>query len=243
MNLFKTLAAVSFAALLTAPAAHATTVTIETGGSAAYETDAFTGFATNAARMAGMRVTGRTDARRYGADFEITGTGRTSVGNAVTRAFTLSQTGNTYAAGTWSIIVAAGERLTELKIDGAPGQTIFDIDLSGPSTAGSSDGLPFTPVGAMAGLNGSITATYSGSVAITGTDALGDSFTRMMLDFSDLDGGGLGEGIWSFSQDTDNASPRAPLQLVTPVPVPLPAGGLLLVAALGGLGLMRRRKA
>ena len=243
MNTIKLLAAAALATALTVPMANASTVILETRGNTSYTTDSFTGFTTNAQRMAGMVVSGRTTERRYSAEFDVTGTGRSSVGNAVTRAFTLTQSGNTYAEGTWGIIVNAGERLTQLRIDGAPGQTIFDTDLSGPSTEGSSVGLPFAPTGAFADLQGIVVATYTGMVAITGTEGVGDAYTRLTLDLSGLEGGGLGEGTWNFSHDTDNASRRSPLQYQTPAPVPLPAGGLLLVAALGGLGLMRRKRA
>lgn len=124
------------------------------------------------------------------------------------------------------------------------GASLFDVsaqdELLGDagSTPGSSFGFPFrftfgAPVG-------DVSVIYSGAVNIVGQAAVGDLFTTMTVDFSDLfDGGFTGSAVYESDQDTLRVA--GDLRPVV-APVPLPAGLPLLVLGLGALGVARRRK-
>lgn len=88
------------------------------------------------------------------------------------------------------------------------------------------------------GING-MTQTLIGSVINSGANAFATSFsflftgffTQLKLVDTSPAGGGSTDGF-----DIDSIS-------VTPAPVPLPAGGLLLLSAIAGIAALRRRKA
>lgn len=121
------------------------------------------------------------------------------------------------------------------------GASLFDISLAneetGPgSTPGTLFGFPFAftfnePLGDVA-------VTYSGAVNLAGASAVGDLFTTMTIDFLGLVGGGF-TGSSNFISDMDTLAVAG--DLVPVAPVPLPAGLPLLFAALGGLGLLKRK--
>ncbi|MEL6681100.1 MAG: VPLPA-CTERM sorting domain-containing protein [Pseudomonadota bacterium] len=88
-------------------------------------------------------------------------------------------------------------------------------------------------------LGGEIVATYSDRVQLGDHTTGEDTFTRLLIDFSGLDDGGfVGDLIWN--ADTDGLAYTDDL---TPVmaPVPLPAGGLLLLTAFGAFVTFRRK--
>lgn len=129
--------------------------------------------------------------------------------------------------------------LTSLSIDMAPANTVFDttydFDHTGYSTVGSGFGYEFELYDGYEALEGAITATYSGIVNLAGAAAVGDLFTTMTVDFSQLAGGGI-LGALDFRSDLDVM--RYEGDLLSPVPLPMSLSFLLL--GLGGLGLTRR---
>lgn len=99
--------------------------------------------------------------------------------------------------------------LTSLQIDLAPASSVFDTtfamddDPLGGSTPTSKNGFPFKVAPEYEDLSGTITATYTGIVNLSGSEAVGDLYTTMILDFSGLpDGGLLGDLVWNSDIDT-----------------------------------------
>lgn len=99
--------------------------------------------------------------------------------------------------------------LASLKIDLQPASSVFDttFDYEGlpnsNSTLGSKNGFPFRLEPEYENVSGNITVTYSGIVNIKGSPAVGDTYTTMVIDFSQLSAGGLlGEIKWSSDIDT-----------------------------------------
>lgn len=131
--------------------------------------------------------------------------------------------------------------LTSLTIDMAPANavfdTTFDFDHSGLSTVGSGHGYAFYLYDGYEALAGSITAQYSGIVNLVGEQAVGDLFTKMTVDFSGLEHGGI-QGNLDFRSDIDMM--RFEADLISPVPLSSSMSFLLL--GLGGLGISRRAK-
>jgi hypothetical protein len=124
------------------------------------------------------------------------------------------------------------------------GASLFDISAADEgngdagSTEGTAFGFPFEFVSNAP--TGTTLVTYSGEVNITGAAAKGDIYTTMTLDFTGLDAGGfMGNSVYRSDQDTLLApGDLRPLS----ASVPLPAGLPLLLASLGGLGILRRRR-
>ncbi|WP_370399258.1 VPLPA-CTERM sorting domain-containing protein [Sulfitobacter sp. JB4-11] len=158
--------------------------------------------------------------------------------------------------------IRATKQLSMLKIDlstsssiaDGSGQSVFDIltaeGLEPGNTPSSSFGFPvtfddkpFTQVSFFGTLlapgetteapAGSVIATYSNIVSVGGAAPQGDLFSTLALDFGGLDSGFF-FGEANFETDVDTLRIAAP--------VPLPAGLPLLIAGLGGLGLLRIRR-
>lgn len=234
-----TLAAAAMAGIFSASVASAATVTVNQDNSTPLSTTAISGVTTSGTStnddsdMDGLLATATFASAM---DQQLTfADGTTGAGN-----FTLTQSGNTFqTAFEWSLTVASGFTLTSLLLQGGPGDTVFDLttpDLGPPtSTDASGAGRTFTE---SSNLSGAIDVTYSNPVGVTPDAPVGDLYESMFIDLSGLTGGGLSFGqTLVFSQDTDNLSISGDITSA----VPLPAAAWMLIAALGGLGLMRRR--
>lgn len=99
--------------------------------------------------------------------------------------------------------------LASLQIDLETANSVFDTtfamddDPLDPSTPGSKNGFPFKLSPEYEAISGNITATYTGIVNLAGSPAVGDLYTTMIVDFSDLPGGGLlGDLVWNSDIDT-----------------------------------------
>lgn len=99
--------------------------------------------------------------------------------------------------------------LTSLQIDLAPADSVFDTtfamddDPLGGSTPTSKNGFPFKVAPKHEDMSGNITATYTGIVNLSGSEAVGDLYTTMIVDFSGLpEGGLLGDLVWNSDIDT-----------------------------------------
>ncbi len=101
------------------------------------------------------------------------------------------------------------KRLTSLKIDLQPASSVFDTTVDtddfplGQSTPSSSFGFPFELAPEYEAMPGDLTVEYSGIVNLTGSPAVGDLYTTMVVDFSGLPAGGLlGDLRWNSDIDT-----------------------------------------
>jgi len=99
--------------------------------------------------------------------------------------------------------------LTSLQIDLAPANSVFDTtfamddDPLEDSTPGSKNGFPFKLSPEYEDMSGNVTATYTGIVNLSGSPAVGDLYTTMVIDFSGLpDGGLIGDLVWNSDIDT-----------------------------------------
>lgn len=82
----------------------------------------------------------------------------------------------------------------------------------------------------------------AGSFKVTGAANAREVAKNLLLGLGNATGNKW-KVVYLESQNvTGNDNLRDSQHLLTPVPVPLPAAGLMLLAALGGLGLMRRRR-
>ena len=138
--------------------------------------------------------------------------------------------------------LATNKTVQTLSLDLTPSATVFDtIDTRGMSGGGistpsTSFGVPFFIQSDHSHLVGDIDVTYSGAVNIAGHATVGDIFTRMQIDFTDLQGGGF-MGRLTFGGDTDVLAAGASLSRV-----PLPASLPVLLLGLGVFGFLSRRK-
>lgn len=138
-------------------------------------------------------------------------------------------------------VIDTTKRIGSILFDTIGSDTLYDIVYqSGDavSSFGSGVGSPFHISAGDPG-DGEIKVTYSGAVTISGYEQRPDLFTRMLVDFSGLSGGGF-LGHLEYGSDLDNLRVAGDLTLVSDVP--LPAGMPLLFAGLAGFGLMRRRR-
>lgn len=99
--------------------------------------------------------------------------------------------------------------LASIKIDLQPASSVFDTTLDyedypdGNSTHGSKNGFPFHLEPDYEDIAGNITVTYSGIVNLAGSPAVGDIYTTMVIDFTQLSEGGLlGKIRWNSDIDT-----------------------------------------
>lgn len=236
-DFLKTCAVFSAVNVCAIGAAEAATVTIQTMATSPYQTvyGIREDTTTRGSDLIGALVHAiYADGTEEDLTFEEVGNNVTSkvVGSGFDLSFTL---GGNLTRGPLRLL--ASSAIASLEFFLAPVGSVFDIAGGNLiNTPGSKVGFPFQILSGNDGLVGDITATYSGIVNLAGSDAYGDLYTNMLVDFSGLEGGGfLGEMV--FRTDLDTLHDTSDL-----APVPLPAGLPLLIAGLGGLGLVGRRR-
>jgi hypothetical protein len=148
------------------------------------------------------------------------------------------------AVGAWSLQNNSGKTLNTMRLNGAPGRTVFDCGWFGTEcgkgivgqvegTPGSSDGMTFTKVGGSYALDG--VGSYANLVGVGGAAPVGDLFEQFSVGFVGLPSG----QSYEFWLDTDNTSPDAPPPTVAPEPQTF----AMLFAGLAVLGVGARRRA
>lgn len=161
----------------------------------------------------------------------------------------LGCTTNTYAAdgsSIWSIVNSSQDGILALRMNGAPGKTVFDCGFSslfgcsgvgGPDEGTPGSGLGFSLANRAGGSYGfNPSSFYTNLVGVAGNPAIGDLFEQLTLTFDNVL---PANGTYLFGLDTDNATFRA----VPPVsPVPEPSTYALMFTGLTGIFLSARRR-
>lgn len=198
-----------------------------------FNTGGLTGFTTDGTGMVGMAVTA-IFADTSSETIAWASSGGTS-GSASGTDWALFETGDTFG-GVWTLANITGQAITDLIINGVPGDTIFDRSAPSPGSPDSFSGLDFFLDGGNTFL-GDITATYRNALGIGGAAPVGDLFTQLELEFTSAGAFASGSTL-TFVADTDSAATAGD---ITEVSEP----GMLVIFGLGlvGLGVARRRRA
>lgn len=141
-----------------------------------------------------------------------------------------------YVIRDWTLTTT--KSLVKLIMDPTAANAIFDMlpdEGTTNDTIGTSFGFAYNTRGGDA-LDGEINVEYVNGVYVRGHDRAADTFTKMIVDYSGLAGGGL-MGTTVFRTDLDSLAVKGDL-----TPVPLPAGLPLLAAGLFLLAPLRNRK-
>lgn len=173
------------------------------------------------------------------------GGGRFGVVGANNFSLSMGATSNTFGDN-WSLQNSAVSRLSSIRLNGAPGRTLFDCDWTGTAcningsaggffgTSGSSDGWSLqTAAGGTYG--GGVTGQYANAVGINGNAPVGDLFEQLTISFDGILGA---NATYNFKADTDNSSFNQPPPTVTPEP----STWALMFVGLTAVGVAKRRR-
>lgn len=207
--------------------AFAGSVAVNTNPGTLNVTTALTGFATSGDMMAGMTVVFTfDDASVVNGVWATTGV----AAGGVSLSAGLSLVGDTFL-DPWTLTNTSGKGLVSVALDGAPGNTIFDIILDPFLTDGSARGKPFQVTSGLASYD--IVATYSNLIALIGDAPLGDLYRNLFIDFGQM---AFATGdVLQFLADTDNAALPDDIR---PIPLPTTAG----LGMVGLLAISSRRR-
>jgi hypothetical protein len=218
----KSLVAAALLAGSAAFAPQASAVLINTDASVTDVIPGLTGYATSGAMMDGMSVTASfTSGLTQTLSWADTGA---NSGGVFGTGWSLSVSGDTFDTNAWTM--STGDLvLTDLRLDGRTGLTLFDRTFGGlVGTDGSALGKD---------IDTGTSATYSHQVAIGAAAPVGDLWHVLDVNFVTAGAAGV-SGRFTFSQDADNDSRFSN--------VPEPSILALLGAGLLGFNFVRRRK-
>jgi len=162
----------------------------------------------------------------------------------------VSSTATTFTAN-WQLLNGAGQGISSIRLNGAPGRTLFDCGLNTDvtptgcdntgngngafGTAGSADGWSLRTVGG-GSYTGAVSAQYANLVGLGAAAPVGDLFEQVTINFD----GSVGAGqSYTFRADTDNSSFDAPPPNVV---VPEPSTYALLSMGLAAIIIARRKR-
>lgn len=138
--------------------------------------------------------------------------------------------GNTFAT-VWSLTNATNNRVSSVRFDGVPGNTVFDCFLGVDCTSdtpGSNQGRSLLTTGGT--YFGSVSGAYTNRVGVGGNAALGDLYGQLTITFDDILGA---QSTYQFIADTDN--------FVQSIVTPEPGSWELLLVGLAAVGVASHR--
>ena len=139
--------------------------------------------------------------------------------------------------GWGGFLLSATRRVSSFTMNLLGASSLFDAgtayEWEDNNTLTTSVGFPYRTIGTDT-LLGNISVTYRDAIVLAGQPLQHDAYTTMTVDYTGLEGGGL-LGSTLFDTDMDTLEVAGDL-----TPVPLPAGMVLMLSALGMLGLRKR---
>jgi hypothetical protein len=213
--------------------ASASTITYAEDTGMAYQTPAISTFDTYGNQMAGMDVwvtfsNGTTEH----AIWDTTGSqsGAASVGGY----FSISETGDTFGSGAWTLQnLNRTLSITSFTLLGVSGNTTFDRTFGNQAgTLNSASGKDFGIGG-----NYSVTASYSDELSLTGAAAVGDEWEQLSIAFAKGTFFAPNASVL-FTQDTDNAAVKG---TITPKVPDAGSTSMMLGMGLIGVAALKRR--
>jgi hypothetical protein len=213
--------------------ASASTINYAQDTGTAYQTPAISTFNTYGNDMAGMDVwVTFSNGSTQHAIWQTTGaqSGDASVGGF----FTMSETGDTFNNGAWTLQnLNRTLSITSFTLFGVNGNTIFDRTFGGLiGTPNSAFGKDFNITG-----NYSVTATYSDELSLTGSAAVGDEWEQISVAFANGTFFAPDSSTY-FTQDTDNAAVSG---TITPKVPDAGSTSMMLGMGLIGVAALKRR--
>jgi len=242
-TVLRRIAAVAVLSAVASAAAGAQTNSFVAGS--AVNSPNLTGAATLGNEMTGMLVTWRfVGGGTFSAAWGDLGGGKFGVTGADFFKLSLGATDDTFGS-VWRLDNSNTQRLSSIRMNGAPGRTLFDCGWTGTAcnntgnagglngTSGSSDG--FSLMNAGGNYTGGVTGQYSNIVGVGGNPPVGDLFEQLTITFDNILGA---EDFYEFRADTDNSSFDRP----PPAIVPEPSTWALMFVGLGAVGVAKRRR-
>lgn len=235
----------AFAAIAFGAASVAGAQTNSFGGGAIVNADVLTGSSTNGSEMVGMNVswTFAAGGGSFSGAWANLGGGSFGVTGANNFSLTFGGAQDTFT-DSWVLTNSNTQRLQSIRLNGAPGRTLFDCGWTGTACIGNGASSSFGTSGSFLGFSltttggtygGGVRGVYSNLVGLGGNAPVGDLFEQLDISFDGIMGAG---STYLFRADTDNSSFDRPPPTITPEP----STWALMFVGLAAVGVAKRRR-